>query len=61
LANRLYADGSAVGSPFRLGGSEFTIAGVVAAVATKPKSQVSGLKLHRPESLEELAAGDEAK
>lgn len=33
LAKRLYADGSAVGSRFRTGGREFTIAGVVADVA----------------------------
>ena len=33
LANRLYADGSAIGSVFRTGGREFTIAGVVADVA----------------------------
>ena len=33
LAKRLYADGSAVGSQFRTGGREFTIAGVVADVA----------------------------
>lgn len=33
LAKRLYADGSAVGSEFRTGGRQFTIAGVVADVA----------------------------
>jgi predicted permease len=33
LAKRLYADGTAIGSPFRLGGTEFTIAGIVADVA----------------------------
>jgi len=39
LARRLYADGSAIGSPFRTGGREFTIAGVVADVAYQANGQ----------------------
>ena len=35
LAKRLYPDGSAIGSQFRTGGREFTIAGVVADVANE--------------------------
>jgi ABC-type antimicrobial peptide transport system permease subunit len=39
LASRLYADGSAIGSLFRTGGREFTIAGVVADVAYQANGQ----------------------
>ena len=39
LARRLYADGSAIGSLFRTGGREFTIAGVVADVAYQANGQ----------------------
>ena len=39
LAKRLYADGSAIGSLFRTGGREFTIAGVVADVAYQANGQ----------------------
>ena len=36
LATRLYPDGTAIGSQFRTGGRDFTIAGVVADVAYEP-------------------------
>ena len=39
LAKRLYADGSAIGSLFRTGGREFTIAGIVADVAYQANGQ----------------------